>query len=203
MVIMTLPLMSPSGLAMTRQFIYCRVSTSEQTTENQLSAIRQRGYNVQANRIVSETVSGGIPTASRNGFRKLVDKLEAGDELIVLKIDRLGRDAIDVLSTVESLGGMGVKVISLDLPVPDLSKPEGKMMLGMFSVFAEFEKNRIRERTQESLNRLKAEGVKLGRPEATETTERVQQCKAMGLSQAQAADHLRLSVRTVKRHWHK
>lgn len=96
---------------------------------------------------------------------------------------------------------MGVKVISLDLPVPDLSKPEGKMMLGMFSVFAEFEKNRIRERTQESLDRLKAEGVKLERPEATETTESVQQCKIMGLSQAQAADHLGISVRTVKRHW--
>ena len=188
---------------MTRQFIYCRVSTSEQTTENQLSAIRQRGYDVPASRVVSETISGGIPTASRKEFSKLVDKLEAGDELIVLKIDRLGRDAIDVLSTVERLGSMGVKVISLDLPVPDLSKPEGKMMLGMFSVFAEFEKNRIRERTQESLDRLKTEGVKLGRPEATETTEGVQQCKAMGLSQAQAADHLKISVRTVKRHWHK
>jgi len=195
--------MSPKEFIMTRQFIYCRVSTSEQTTENQLSAIRLRGYDVSTSRVVSETISGGIPTASRKEFSKLVDKLEAGDELIVLKIDRLGRDAIDVLSTVERLGSMGVKVISLDLPVPDLSKPEGKMMLGMFSVFAEFEKNRIRERTQESLDRLKAEGVKLGRPEATETTESVQQCKAMGLSQAQAADHLGISVRTVKRHWHK
>jgi len=186
---------------MTRQFIYCRVSTSEQTTENQLSAIKQHGYKVPASRVVSETISGGVPTASRKEFSKLVEKLEAGDELIVLKIDRLGRDAIDVLSTVNKLTEMGVRVVSLDLPVPDLSKPEGKMMLGMFSVFAEFEKNRLRERTQESLDRLKAEGVKLGRPEATETTEKVRQCKAMGLSQSGAADHLGLSVRTIKRHW--
>lgn len=74
-------------------------------------------------------------------------------------------------------------------------------MLGMFSVFAEFEKNRIRERTQESLDRLKAEGVKLGRPEATETRKKVQECKAMGLSQSATASHLKCSVRTVKRHW--
>lgn len=186
---------------MSRQFIYCRVSTSEQTTENQLSAIQQRGYEVPASRVISETVSGGVPTANRKEFSKLVEKLEAGDELIVLKIDRLGRDAIDVLSTVNKLTQMGVKVISLDLPVPDLSRPEGKMMLGMFSVFAEFEKNRIRERTQESLDRLKAEGVKLGRPEATETRKKVQECKAMGLSQSATANHLKCSVRTVKRHW--
>lgn len=71
--IMTPPLMSPSGLAMSRQFIYCRVSTSEQTTENQLSAIRQRGYDVPANRIVSETVSGEyLQRAVRNSVSWLI-----------------------------------------------------------------------------------------------------------------------------------
>lgn len=185
-----------------RTFIYCRVSTTEQTTENQVSAIKNRGYaDVPAHRVITETVSGSTPTASRKEFSKLVDRMEAGDTLVVLKVDRLGRDAIDVLSTVKKLTAAGIRVISLDLPAPDLSTSEGQMMLGMFTVFAEFEKNRIKERTIEALNRKKAEGVKLGRPVATKTTERVQLCKSQGLSQSQTATHTGLSVATVKRHW--
>jgi len=185
-----------------RTFIYCRVSTTEQTAENQVSAIKARGYDkVPANRVISETVSGATPTASRKAFAKLVDRMEEGDTLVVLKVDRLGRDAIDVLSTVKSLLASGIRVVSLDLPCPDLSTSEGQMMLGMFTVFAEFEKNRIRERTQEALDRKKAEGVKLGRPVAVETTKRVQLCKSQGLSQSQTATHTGLSIATVKRHW--
>ncbi|WP_198511692.1 recombinase family protein, partial [Bacillus subtilis] len=75
--------------------------------------------------------------------------LESGDMLVVLKLDRLGRDNIDVQQTIEMLIHKGVRVVSLDLPIPDLSSSEGKLMLRMFSAFAEFEKDRIRERTQE------------------------------------------------------
>jgi len=60
----------------------------------------------------------------------------------------------------------------------------------MFSAFAEFERNRIRERTQEGLNRAKAEGKKLGRPAAKDTTRNVQRCKAEGLSQSATAKEL-------------
>lgn len=187
-----------------RTFVYCRVSTTEQTTDNQMNAIKTRGYaDVPAHRIISEVVSGATPAASRKEFGKLVDRMEQGDTLVVLKVDRLGRDAIDVLTTVRGLLASGIRVISLDLPCPDLSTSEGQMMLGMFTVFAEFEKNRIRERTQEALDRKKAEGVKLGRPIATETTKRVQLCKSQGLSQAQTAMHTKLSIATVKRHWNK
>ncbi|CAH6880117.1 Resolvase domain-containing protein [Vibrio chagasii] len=185
-----------------RIFAYCRVSTAEQTTENQIIAIRQKGYDVDNSRIVSETISGSVEAMKRNQFKLLVEhKLEFGDLLIVLKLDRLGRDNIDVQKTINLLSTKGVRVICLDLPVYDLSSAEGKLMLQMFSVFAEFERNRIRERTQEGLQRAKEQGKQLGRPKALKTTKAVQTKKAEGLSQSKTAEELSLGIATVKRHW--
>ena len=189
---------------MSREFAYCRVSTVEQTTDNQILAIRNAGYDVQESRVISETVSGSVRAMERKEFKTLVEhKLEAGDTLVVLKLDRLGRDNIDVQQTIEQLTAKKIKVVSLDLPVSDLSSAEGKLMLQMFSAFAEFERNRIRERTQEGLNRAKAEGKKLGRPAAKDTTANVQRCKAEGLSQSATAKELGIGIATVKRHWNK
>ncbi|ELA9323941.1 resolvase [Vibrio parahaemolyticus] len=139
------------------------------------------------------------------GFKKyLVEhQLESGDMLVVLKLDRLGRDNIDVQKTITMLGDRRIKVVCLDLPVADLSSAEGKLMLQMFSAFAEFERNRIRERTKEGLERAKAKGKKLGRPVAHTTTDSVQAKKAEGLSQSKAAEVLGLGIATVKRHWNK
>ena len=187
-----------------RIFSYCRVSTTEQSTENQIIAIRQRGYEVIESRVVSETVSGSVEAMKRDKFKMLVEhQLESGDMLVVLKLDRLGRDNIDVQKTISMLGDRGIKVVCLDLPVADLSSAEGKLMLQMFSAFAEFERNRIRERTKEGLERAKAEGKKLGRPAAHATTESVQAKKTEGLSQSKVADALGLGIATVKRHWNK
>ncbi|HIF6882070.1 TPA: recombinase family protein [Klebsiella pneumoniae] len=187
---------------MSRTFAYCRVSTSEQTTENQIVAIRQAGYDVPDNRVVSETVSGGVQAMQRKAFADMVThKLEDGDRLVVLKLDRLGRDNIDVQQTIAMLVDKGVDVVSLDLPVRNLASAEGKLMLQMFSAFAEFERSRIIERTKEGLARAKAEGKKLGRPAATDTFKRVQEAKAKGLSQSKAALEVGLSLPTIKRNW--
>lgn len=189
---------------MSRIFGYARVSTTEQSTENQRLAIKNAGYDVPASRFVSETVSGGKQAMYREQFKLLVEhKLEAGDTLVVLKLDRLGRDNIDVQQTIQMLISKDIRVICLDLPVSDLSSSEGKLMLQLFSSFAEFERNRIRERTQEGLAKAKAEGKKLGRPEAKETTRKVLAKKSEGLSQSQAASALSLGIATVKRHWNK
>ncbi len=123
--------------------------------------------------------------------------------LVVLKLDRLGRDSIDVQNTIKLLTERGVKVVCMDLPVADLSSAEGKLMLQMFSAFAEFERNRIRERTKEGIERAKAQGKKLGRPKAHKTTAAVQAQKAAGKSQAKVAQVLGLGIATVKRHWNK
>ncbi|HHC6589100.1 TPA: recombinase family protein [Vibrio parahaemolyticus] len=184
-----------------RTFAYCRVSTTEQTTENQVLAISRSGYDIRSNRVVSETISGSVKAMDRPEFKRLVDRLEEGDSLIVLKLDRLGRDAIDIQQTVQMFVDMGVRLICLDLPVSNLSSAEGRLMLQMFGAFAEFERNRIRERTTQGLERAKAEGKKLGRPPAKETNIKVQQAKAQGLGQSEAARTLGVALSTVKRHW--
>ncbi|MCW2473817.1 MULTISPECIES: recombinase family protein [unclassified Symbiopectobacterium] len=187
---------------MSRTFAYCRVSTSEQTTENQIMAIRQAGYEVIDSRVVSEVVSGGVLAMQRKSFADMVNhKLEAGDRLVVLKLDRLGRDNIDVQQTIAMLVERNIDVVSLDLPVRNLASAEGKLMLQMFSAFAEFEKSRIVERTKEGLMRAKREGRQLGRPAATGTFKRVQEARAQGLSQAKAAVALGVGIATIKRHW--
>lgn len=189
---------------MGRTFAYCRVSTNEQTTDNQILAIQQAGYDIQPNRIIAETISGKTPALKRKEFSKLVEhKLEAGDTLIVLKLDRLGRDSIDVQSTVNHILEKGVKLIVLDLPEPDLSTSNGKLLVGMFSVFAQFERDRISERTKEGQARARTQGKKIGRPVATNTTELVKMAKDDGLSQSKVAAKLGISVPTVKRHWNK
>ncbi|MBK0089387.1 recombinase family protein [Erwinia sp. S59] len=187
---------------MSRTFAYCRVSTSEQTTENQIRAIRQAGYDILDSRSISETVSGGVQAMQRKAFADMVThKLEKGDQLVVLKLDRLGRDNIDVQQTIAMLVAKGVDVVSLDLPVRNLASAEGKLMLQMFSAFAEFEKSRIIERTKEGLARAKTEGKKLGRPPAVDTVKRVQEAKSKGLSQSKAALELGFSLPTIKRNW--
>ncbi|PKG76236.1 resolvase [Shewanella sp. GutCb] len=187
-----------------RIFSYCRVSTTEQTTQNQILAIRQKGYEVNDARTISETVSGSVEAMKREKFKMLINhQMERGDMLVVLKLDRLGRDNIDVQNTINLLTDKGIKVVCLDLPVADLSSAEGKLMLQMFSAFAEFERNRIRERTKEGLERAKAQGKKLGRPQASATTASVQAKKAVGLSQSKVAEALGLGIATVKRHWNK
>ena len=186
-----------------RTFAYCRVSTVEQTTENQVLEIANRGYTVEPHRVVTETISGSTQASTRPEFKKLLERMESGDTLVVLKLDRLGRDNIDVQTTITSLTERGIKVVSLDLPVSNLTSPEGKLMLQLMGAFAEFERNRIRERTQEGLQRAKAEGKQLGRPAAVDTTEAVQAAKRDGLSQSKASDKLGISLATVKRHWNK
>lgn len=149
---------------MARTFAYCRVSTSDQTTDNQIREIEAAGFTVEPKRIVTETVSGSVPAMERRGFTRLLDRLEAEDVLIVTKLDRLGRNAMDVRATVERLATEGVKVHCLALGGADLTSAAGKMIMTVISAMAEFERDLLVERTQAGLSRAKAEGKRLGRP---------------------------------------
>ena len=148
---------------MSRVFAYCRVSTIEQTTDNQVREIAAAGFNVSPSRTITETVSGSVASAERPGFALLLNKLEEGDVLVVTKLDRLGRNAMDVRSTVEALTGMGVRVNCLALGNIDLTSPAGKMTMQVINAIAEFERDLLIERTQSGLSRAKAEGKILGR----------------------------------------
>ena len=100
----------------------------------------------------------------RPGFARLVDRLEPGDMLVVTKMDRLGRNAIDVMTTIERLGEMSVRVKSLDLGDADLISAAGRMVTHILNVVAQFERDLIRERTQAGVDRARAQGKRLGRP---------------------------------------
>ena len=151
---------------MPRTFAYCRVSTVDQTTANQAEEIAHAGFAVEPQRVVEETVSGSVPAKERKGFSRLLDKLEAGDVLIVTKLDRLGRNAMDVRATVENLQAEGVRVHCLALGGVDLTSSAGKMTMGVIAAVAEFERDLLIERTQSGLSRAKAAGKVLGRPQA-------------------------------------
>ena len=131
--------MSYLSNAMSRTFAYCRVSTIEQTTENQVLAIHNAGFTVEKHRVVSETVSGSCQAMQRAGFKQLVEhKMESGDTLVILKLDRLGRDMIDVVSTLDDLKQRNISVISLDLGNIDLNSPAGKLQVQVMAAVAEF-----------------------------------------------------------------
>jgi putative DNA-invertase from lambdoid prophage Rac len=138
---------------MSRVFAYCRVSTIDQTPENQAREIATAGFAVEPARVISETVSGSVLASERTGFGKLLNKLEAGDVLVVTKLDRLGRNAMDVRATVEALTGMGVRVHCLALGGVDLTSAAGKMTMGVIAAVAEFERDLLVERTQSGLAR--------------------------------------------------
>jgi len=147
-----------------RLFAYCRVSTNDQATENQVQEIAAAGFMVDRRRVVEENISGSVAASERPRFCRLLDRMEAGDVLVVTKLDRLGRNAMDVRATVEGLQGLGVRVHCLALGGMDLTSAAGKMTMGVIAAVAEFERDLLIERTHAGLARAKAEGKVIGRP---------------------------------------
>jgi putative DNA-invertase from lambdoid prophage Rac len=148
---------------MSRVFAYCRVSTTDQNTSNQVQDIRAAGYEVDKRCVVEESISGSVAVKDRPSFQKLLERIEEGDVLIVTKLDRLGRNMLDVCATVKLLDTMGVRVVCLQLGGADLTSPSARMTMQILSSVAEFERSLLIERTQSGLARAKAEGKTLGR----------------------------------------
>lgn len=153
---------------MTVFFGYGRVSTDTQSTENQRVELAQAGYQIPDEFWFSDRgVSGKTCAAQRPQFGILLSKIRSGETLVVSKLDRLGRDAVDVMQTIRLLGDRNVKVIVLQLGSTDLTSTAGKFLLTMLSAVAEMERDLLVERTQAGLQRAKAQGKKLGRPAKT------------------------------------
>lgn len=157
---------------MSRVFAYARVSTTGQTAENQLQEIAAAGFAIEPRRVVSETVSGSEAIARRRGFGRLLDRMEQGDVLVVTRLDRLGRDAIDVSATVSRLAEMGVRVHCLALGGMDLTSSAGRMTMGVINAVAQFERDLLIERTQSGLARARKEGKRIGRPPSLDPARR-------------------------------
>lgn len=152
---------------MPRLFAYARVSTVLQLTENQKEEIARAGYVVEPRRFVEEKVSGSVPAAARKGFQKLVERLEDGDTLVVTKLDRLGRDSIDVQQTIELFQARHIRLIVLQLGNLDLTSSAGALMVKVLAAMSDFERELIIERTQAGQARARAQGTHMGRPSKT------------------------------------
>ncbi|HET7833196.1 MAG TPA: recombinase family protein [Gallionella sp.] len=183
-------------------FAYLRVSTNDQTTEQQLAAILQAGYVVGERLVyIEQGVSGKIPAMQREQFKQLSNQITTGDSLVVAKLDRLGRDTLDVIATIEALIARGVSVIVLGLGVLD-SSPTSRLTLTMLAAISQFERELIGERTKAALAVKKANGVKLGRP--VKITDEALKAKAKelldaGTSWRKTAKELDISLSTLQR----
>lgn len=189
------------GKQMSRVFGYARVSTAGQTADNQLLEFKNAGFAIERRRIIDETVSGSVAAKQRPGFAKLLEKLEEGDVLVVSKLDRLGRNAMDVRQTVEELQGKGVRVHCLALGGVDLTSPAGKMTMQVLNAVAEFERDLLIERTQAGLERARDEGKTLGRKKSLTDTKvaQVRELLKAGQSVASVAAEFKVSRQTIMR----
>lgn len=179
---------------------YLRVSTSEQTVENQRGEIEAAGYHPTMT--FSETVSGKAAAGQRAEFAKLLDTVAriAGEKVVVVtKLDRLGRDALDVRQTINRLAELGCGVVVLQLGKLDLTSSAGKLTLQVLAAVAEMERDILVERTQSGLARAKAQGKQLGRPHALtgEKAERARRMVAEGASVAAVSRELKVARGTV------
>jgi putative DNA-invertase from lambdoid prophage Rac len=153
-------------------FAYGRVSTKEQTAENQRLDIEGSGHAVDY--WFADTISGKTSAGQRPQFAALLAKIRDGETLVVSKLDRLGRDAQDVGATVKLLAVRKISVIVVQLGKLDLASAAGKMMLTMLAAVAEMERDLLVERTQSGLARAKSEGKTLGRPSKTTPEQRTE-----------------------------
>ncbi|KVP73980.1 DNA invertase [Burkholderia ubonensis] len=186
---------------MSRTFAYARVSTSDQTPANQLREIEAAGFTVDQRRVVTESISGSISADQRPGFGELLLKMEEGDVLIVTKLDRLGRNAMDVRATVEALADRGIRIHCLALGGVDLTSAAGRMTMQVLNAVAEFERDLLIERTQAGIARAKAEGKSMGRPSALSNVQQdeVRRHLSEGASVASLAKRYSTSRQTIMR----
>ena len=168
---------------------------------DQLQEIAAAGFKVEPRRVIAETISGNVATAQRRGFTRLLDRLETGDVLVVTKLDRLGRNVMDVGSTVAKLAELEVRVHCLALGGVDLTSSSGKLTMNVLNAVAEFERDLLIERTQAGLSRAKSEGKTLGRPlSLTEDQRRaVERRLAKGLTVSALARSFNTSRPTIMR----
>jgi DNA invertase Pin-like site-specific DNA recombinase len=175
---------------------YTRVSTDDQTCENQRRTIAAR-YAV-SKWFTDDGVSGVVAAAQRAGLGALLAFVREGDVVVVAAIDRLGRNTIDVLNTVEALKTKGVSVVSMREGF-DLATPAGKLMLTMLAAVAELERENLKVRQLAGLERARAEGKSLGRKKTVDDAAVVAWRSENSASIKATAEHFGISAASVKR----
>lgn len=187
-----------------RAAIYLRVSTDQQTTDNQRLALEavaeRRGWTV-AKLYEDAGISGAKGRDGRPGFDAAMKDAARRryDVLLVWSIDRLGRSTATVTAALEELTAAGVSIYA-DKEGMDATTPHGRAMLQMAAVFGELERAMIRERVMAGLDRAKAQGKVLGRPKVESDTEAaIAAALASGTGIVKVAKTLGVGVSVVQR----
>lgn len=174
---------------------YARVSTNDQNLDAQLDALKAAG----AARVFSDRISGSL--RKRPELDRLLDQLRNGDVIVVTKYDRLARSLRDLLDIVEAIKvrGAGFRSLAEDI---DTTTPAGRLVFHVFASIAQFERERISERTKEGLEAAKKRGRIGGRPPALSAAQR-EEVRRMrdeeGRRLTEIGQLFRVSVKTVRR----
>ncbi|MDT5370740.1 MAG: hypothetical protein QOC62_5171 [Mycobacterium sp.] len=145
------------------QLGYARVSTAHQSLDQQMDALTAAG--VDATRVYTDKLSGTSTRQQRPGLAALLDYAREGDAIVVVGIDRLGRNASEVMTTIRQLGERGIVLRSLREGI-DTSNATGRMVAGVLASLAELELELGKERRTASRDARRARGQSIGRPKA-------------------------------------
>ena len=142
-------------------YSYLRVSTEEQTVENQRLHILSNGFAVDE-WFQDDGVSGTKAAMTRKGFLQMMSRLKQGDTCICTEVSRLGRNTADVLSVIQKFKEMGVKLRILQLAGVDLTDAAGELIVSVMAAISSFERSTLINRTNMGLSRAKSQGTILG-----------------------------------------
>ena len=174
---------------------YARVSTEDQNLDGQLDALKAAG----AERIFADKITG--TARSRAELDRLLDQLRQGDVITVTKYDRLARSLRDLLDIVDTIQAHGAGFRSLAEDI-DTTTPAGRLVFHVFASIAQFERERISERTREGLEAARKRGRVGGRPPALSATQKAEVCRMRDQELRplpEIAQLFRVSVKTIRR----
>ena len=181
--------------------LYARVSTLDQQTlplqiKSMREYVRKRGWRVGLE--VKDVGSGATERPQREALMRAARRRDV-DLILVWRLDRWGRSLADLVVTLKELGELGVGFVSLTEAL-DLTTPTGRAMAGMLAVFAEFEREILRERVRAGIAQARKEGRPHGRPKSAGLKEKeARKLYARGISKAEIARRLEIGRTSVRR----
>ena len=181
--------------------LYARVSThDQQTLALQINALQEyvQKRNWEVTICVEDTASGVSERENRDRILQAAKRREI-DVIVVWKLDRWGRSLVDLINSLQELTALNVGFISITEAI-DLTTPSGKALAGMLAVFAEFERDILRERIKAGIAHARAKGKPHGRPKtAALKAEKVKTLFAKGYSKSKIARELNIGRTSVRR----
>lgn len=173
-----------------RIFGYARVSTEQQLLTTQINKLQAAG--IPKNQIFSEKVTGLSKFETRKAFNKLMSIVKPDDEIVVTKLDRLGRSTLEMYQLITELRDRGIYLRSLEQGISTRGQM-GILIIQIITAIAEAERTRILERTNEGRELAKLNGVKFGRKRKA-NYEALKEEKAKGLTNKEIADKFNVSL---------